>query len=394
MSAFTLWFVGVVQLLSCQGDEPIGGKSQAGVRDTQVDGEIDADADADADSDADSDADADSGSDSVHAVQTQDDADRMLVEFVFARAWALHGAANIDAEAGTIGGEVTLDTTYDGAVECDVTSRFTGSTNPDFTGVCADCDLAFGIDDAMLDMGASTGDCYANPMLTYVADDSLVDLGLIYDAEFASGFYGEFTYSDILGAIYWVDYRPYGPGLYGPYFQFTFYTSETRPERSLGSVSLDGTSLTWSLDEERAYYRTSETFYNWCESTHHNPSVAATNLEGTNYGGNAYYGSVDCASVLTDVWVVDATSGQILRVSMDTVSADTAFDGSLMVNGPDTCTLIGADDAFACSYEPAAKGCPSVVVPINVDGTYEVVVWANGSCTGETADYKLELRLD
>jgi predicted nucleic acid-binding Zn-ribbon protein len=363
--------------------------------DADTDADADSDADADADADADSDADADTDYEPVNAVLTQDDADRLLVELGYTTTTTLRGTAIVDVEAGTIEGEVTYDTTYDGAVECDVSSLFTGSTNPDFTGACADCDFVFGIDEAVLDMGASTSSCYANPQLTYVADEVVVDLGFAYQAEYVyAGYYGDYVYTGLVGSIFTVDYSAYGYGVYGPYTRFSIFTSETDPTYSSGSSSFDGTTLTWSLDDEYAYYYSSEIFYTYCESSYYGSAYTASYLEGTNYGGNAYYGSVDCASELTDVWSVDATLGQTLRVSMDTVSADTTFDGRLMVNGPDTCTLISADDAFACTFEPEAYACPSAVIPIEADGTYEVVVWAFGYCAGETADYKLELRLD
>ena len=180
MRHFLMLSLGLSLLSACTDTGKEDEDEDVDESDADTDADADSDADADADADADSDADADTDYEPVNAVLTQDDADRLLVELGYTTTTTLRGTAIVDVEAGTIEGEVTYDTTYDGAVECDVASLFTGSTNPDFTGACADCDFVFGIDEAVLDMGASTSSCYANPQLTYVADEVVVDLGFAY----------------------------------------------------------------------------------------------------------------------------------------------------------------------------------------------------------------------
>jgi len=95
-----------------------------------------------------------------------------------------------------------------------------------------------------------------------------------------------------------------------------------------------------------------------------------------------------------DVWQVTGEAGGELQISVDTVSADTAFDPWLFVVEPDGCTTAFADDNFDCTYPPPEYSCPAAAVSTEA-GTYQIGVMAyNGSCAGGSAEYELSINAD
>ena len=344
------------------------------------------DADTDADGDADTDSDSDTDADVLLAELAADDVPRMRDGLLFVTRTAVHGAARVDAAAGRLEGEVVYETWVDGIPDCSVVVGLSGEADAEFTGACPDCELSFRLSPTV-DWGASEPGCLPDPLLSYVATDEVIDLGLSYQPEF---FYDTHRYTDLLGTVYSA-VRGADDEVFGPYNRYVLFTSEAEATHSRGSVSRSAEGLDWLLDEEVPTYGVEPAYLRACAES---SATTAGYLEGQNYGGIAHEDELDCSGDTVDVWTLWAEAGQTLRASLDTVSNDQAFDGRMLINGPEDCTLIEADNSFTCTYRPSQFACPSAVVPVASSGAYSVVVWAFGECFVDRAPYRLSLRVD
>ena len=152
----------------------------------------------------------------------------------------------------------------------------------------------------------------------------------------------------------------------------------------------DGDALGWTWGQ--AYQTmTANDVQNVCD-----PAVFPTAAATRAIGLDAVTGAFPCVldgAVPHDSFTFDARAGETVSVTVDTVAAETAFDPSFWVNGPDTCTLAWVDESFECAFPPPYFSCPSGKFVAPQDGTYEVFVTGSGVCAGEVAAYTLDVQV-
>ena len=244
-----------------------------------------------------------------------------------------------DAEYTSIDGSLDLYVDTDGAVGCDITVNFTGTANP---AACPDCDFNFAVEGTTADTIGDT--CYFQ--LSLLEDGPVVDRQLAFQSEYTySGYYGSYTYSNMLQTGYYYDYYGtiYGPGWFTVGFDGNAY----------GSATFDGTDLAWTFDyniTEDVYE--ANYYYQYCDY-----------LYGASYfyDGNDYNGDWSYTDNTGDVWTVETVAGETVTLSVNTVAEESAFDPVMYVIGSDTCLDATADDTFECAFPPpSGYACPSV----------------------------------
>ncbi|HNH49101.1 MAG TPA: MopE-related protein, partial [Myxococcota bacterium] len=274
-------------------------------------------------------------------------------------------------------GSVSVYVDNNGSVDCDITVQLAGTEAADR---CPDCDFSFAIDATTSDEIGT--DCPFK--FTYLEDDILKNTGLGFQSTYTySGYYGEYSYTNLLRTTFSVDYSAYGYGYYeGPYSQFVAYDGSP-----YGAATLVGNTLSWTY--ESVYYGVSYSnnlYYSYCDYTY--PGYEK-------YSGAGYTGSWDCVLGSGDVWTFDTVQGATTAVSVDTLSADTTFDPYIYVIASDTCLVGQADDSFDCAFPPPdGYSCPSLT--FEGDGQPVTLVVAGitypagtDECAGVTGEYEL-----
>jgi hypothetical protein len=306
-------------------------------------GEADADTDADSDTDTDTDGDTDTDTDS----DTDTDADFTgSVEFLLTR--------------GT-------DTV------CDSTIDLVGTT---FAGSCEGCEFAFEID-ATITRDDNDTECDLPTALTFVTSEGS---GKAYLA-FASAYTGR----DFIGS--------------SATFTDAFLSGYDGDQTSLGwTVTADSGGLTYGTltrkgdDLEWSYYISwaygSGDLYGYDDSCGTPPKSGADEALG---GAQTANETLDCAGLQADVWTFDTPAADTeVSVTIDTVGAGSAFDPIFWIDAPDGCTLVVADDNFACTFAPSEFSCPAAGI-FSEKGTHSIVVRSRGSCTGTSSDYMIRV---
>lgn len=293
----------------------------------------------------------------------------------------LHATLDGVVGADSFSGTSTYSTAYDGVTACDSESTVTGTP---YTGTCDGCDFAFAITTTAT-RDDSTADCTNYASLSLTGDEAFHDMLLAYIPEYVySGYYGDYTYYEILqvGYSYYSSY--YGYDFVGPYWSTAHFQGSEN-----STFSFDGTNLAWTFDYATTY-STGTNYYTYCDYTYPDAADDFT----ANYGGT---GSFPCGTGEGDIWTFDAPEGATANILVDTVSSDTAFDIVMWVNGPDSCTLGYADDTVDCTFPPPAYQCPSMQLEDLDAGTHQIVVapssYASGSCAGDVAEYSLSIQV-
>ena len=264
-------------------------------------------------------------------------------------------------------------TEVDGEVVCDAVISLGGAA---WSETCDGCSYAFSVA-GEVEVDAGTDECLLFGPLSATSESIWREHRLAFwEQDDEPGPDGMVvSMPDIARVGYLIDYAAYGGGQYGPYW-WTLATpySETR------GFERDGDHLAWWLDER--VETLVPTWFRECDG------LSGTVLAPPPVPPGAE-GETDCAGERADRWTFEAEAGTTLLIAADTVSAGTAADLALFVNGPDGCTLTFADDSFACSHPPTDHGCPAVQIPAAGSGVYQVVVWSYGDCVGPTAGYRL-----
>jgi hypothetical protein len=265
-------------------------------------------------------------------------------------------------------GDVAMQSTLGGEPLCDAEIDLQGVR---YDGPCPECDFAFRIEATLLtDVGSP--DCWLDPLLSYMPGDGLDDLVLAHASSFGvMEWYGMYYYSDAL----LTGYTSYGAG---PYWWVLSHENSTE-----GTFARAGDDIAWTW-EYQAWVDV-DPFYEDCGD------VAASDAETDFPGATSVTDDLDCEGNLADVYRFTGVDGETVHLTVDTVAEDTAFDPAFYVNGPDSCTVIEADDSFDCTWPPPAYRCPAVELE-TVDGDYLVVITSRGNCAGDSAAY--ELRFD
>ncbi len=94
-----------------------------------------------------------------------------------------------------------------------------------------------------------------------------------------------------------------------------------------------------------------------------------------------------------DVYSLGGSSGTVFIASVDTVSAETAFDIEACVSTTSSsadCFAFG-DDQMACTYPPPSFGCPRLqgTLPADGDGIYYLLVESGSAASGYAGPYGL-----
>jgi len=293
--------------------------------------------------------------------------------------YALTGEATLSVTAldGTMTWETIEDDGTTATTLCDAELAISGTAA---SGYCTDCDFAFDMTSTVTDDGGLE-DCDYFPQYTYNDDPIITDPHLVFFSQ-----YGD--YYDDLRTGFSVDYTSYDAGYYaGPYYTYVAYEGGAYTAGGTAELAdnLDGTqTLTWSW--AFTGQETVSNYFNDCGGY-----VFFDDTSDRAWGGSRDTSSLDCAGEIIDTWQVTLSAGDTFLATVDTVAADSAFDPYLLISGPDTCSLGFADDGFACSHAPLRFGCPSALLEVDTDGVYEVIVGSYGACTGEAADYEIQL---
>ncbi len=314
-------------------------------------------------------------------------------------AQSVTASARIAAD-GTLSGSVRYAESLDGELRCGVDFALAGTPS---STACADCDFAF---DVLSERVAEDGDttlCYPPVQLTFeeMASDGMRNGVLQHLPTFTTPSYtstdgygndvtwGGYVYDDLWRS----GFESYSAAYSGPYGEWPEYSWGTwmSPMAWEGSetgvtFSRDGDSLTWTWGTAYDSYVVNDVQLA-CEGTA--VTVAPTPRR---IGLEAVTGTLPCAANSHDAWTFEAEAGDIVSISVDTVSAETTFDPMFWVNGPDTCTIAWLDDSYACTFPPPSFSCPSGKFQATESGTYEVFVATLSACAGETAAYTLDVQ--
>jgi hypothetical protein len=291
-----------------------------------------ASAESDTDTDADSDTDTDSDT----------DADRTDYNFT---------------------GSVTVQSTAAGATVCDAAADLTGTP---YTGDCEGCDFAIDMS-ATVTTDNSTADCTYYPTASFIEGGGYSDLIMAHADEYYVYYAG--YQNDVFFSGY--SYASYT----GPYF----YGVIAYDGGYYGSFTRTGDDIAWSFTGSGT--STYLYAYDGCGD------YAEYSYSAGPFTGDGGSSTLACDGSTTDVWEF-TSDGSAVSISVDTNSADTAFDPRMWVNGPDSCTTDYADDNFDCTYPPPSYMCPSIETA-GTAGVYQVVVTSYGSCAGSEAGYTL-----
>lgn len=121
--------------------------------------------------------------------------------------------------------------------------------------------------------------------------------------------------------------------------------------------------------------------------------VAFTDHDSGDWGDTGWGGSDYRSNQLVDVWTIDLSAGDEVAVTVDTLDDERGFDPGILVTGPDSCPLLGSDDAFICTAgETGWALCPGVEFMAETDGTYHLIVQAIGC--GETDEVSYQIGVD
>ena len=260
-------------------------------------------------------------------------------------------------------GEVAFSRVLDdGTVICDVDLELTGRP---YTSHCNDCEFAFHVDPVVVE-DRGTADCVLPSIWTYFDDELATDPGLGW-SEASVDFDGN-PVDDALMVV----------GNYeGTRAMAVAMVGDGEPG---ASVDWDGSStLSWtvSFDEPAG----EPLLLDFC-GDFDSGTIDGTRSEGA-YKADE---TLDCAGRIGDVWTFEARAGETVKIVMDTVAADSAFDTVFYVNDPGGCTIASSDDAFVCSFQPLDYRCSGGRFTPEESGTYEIVAYSYDACTADDAD--------
>jgi hypothetical protein len=267
----------------------------------------------------------------------------------------------------SIEGTLEYDYTVSGSVVCDATVSFTGTP---YAGDCKDCDFAFEIE-PVLERDEGTIACPWNPILTLYAPGSFwIDPTVVGFTDHNNGI------PDVL--------------ILGATTEWYGTTLGELEDGYLGSVSLDGNELAWTIDAALGYKPLTGIRYSPstpCAPDYFYPYDA----HGPYAAGNTTYGELGCSSEVVDVFEFEGQAGGVVKLTADTTSDDLAPVMLLWVYGPESCVERAAFGNFECSKGDELP-CPALSIDTE-PGRYVAVLSALG-CDGDgdgPGGYRLDL---
>jgi len=128
---------------------------------------------------------------------------------------------------------------------------------------------------------------------------------------------------------------------------------------------------------------------------------AAVDDDDDDASGPTMYEDLPCTDWYYDVWEIDVTAGQELKVIVDTVSAATTFDPVVLLSYEQGPIFVDYEfwisDTIPCSFEPPNGAlCPLLEWTTTEAGTLAVIVdVAEFPCADKNlAEYRLDISLD
>ncbi|MFK7928907.1 MAG: hypothetical protein AB8H79_12015 [Myxococcota bacterium] len=257
-----------------------------------------------------------------------------------------------------------LETT-DGEVICDVQMALVGTP---YTGACSDCEFAFHVESEVLQDNGSA-DCELPSVWTYVDDDFIGNSGLGYsDATVTID--GDPIDEALVAVGDLYGQRPASAGVVSNLDVRSTVTwdGEANLEWSHRFDDLHGPDRVWDRDQ--------------CPAVDELPELKGRKIDGA-YSARE---DLDCDGYIMDVWTFEGRADERIELAMDTVAADTAFDTSLIIEGPDGCLIAEGDDVFECTFAPLDFSCGGGKFTPTVSGTHKVIALSYGYCTSGDAD--------
>jgi hypothetical protein len=338
--------------------------------DADADTDTDGDADADTDTDTDSDADADANATLLHDDISQGSWTESLIVYDISMTGTISGS--------TVAGNLEYFNSIDSTTICDNEIAYTGTS---FTGDCYDCDWAFEVEGTVT---SGDADCGMYPLLSLVPDGGYYALYMAFSPEYHYSYYGyDYAWYNIFMTGYSYDYYGY---LYpGPYWRIWAYDGgyfDSTFTQVGNEIAWDFSYIGYDYDYTYTYY-----FFNYCD-------YVSWSYADQAYDGEGGQSDLPCDGTVKDVWSFEASAGDKVSVTVDTIAANSAADMAFYLNDPDDCTIAAADDNFDCTYPPTAYQCPSVKFTAETSGVHKVLVYTYGSCTGTKAGYELRVDLE
>lgn len=281
-------------------------------------------------------------------------------------------------------GQVNYVSTSNDVIDCDAQIALAGSS---FVGTCEGCDYAFLVDAAVTDDHGSTEECAFNPLLSFIGNGVRENLVLAHSPEaYIEQDDVDVLVQDLVQVGFSLYYEATDTSeaieLTGPFWWQMYYEDIAKES----TFSRDGDEINWS-------FRFENTVATWdgfamlddCgmdladEATE--SIVAEVSREET----------IPCDGWQADVWeVVLGPEDDQFEVQIDTLADDTTFDPAMLVNDPEGCVSLYADDGFDCSHPPPTYQCPAGTVD-GGPGIYQIIVFSYGQCTAEDVEYRIEV---
>jgi hypothetical protein len=105
--------------------------------------------------------------------------------------------------------------------------------------------------------------------------------------------------------------------------------------------------------------------------------------------GNGINQNIPCDDVSLDVFAMQLTDGTNVAISVDTVSAETAFRAELLVVSPNLCVVSQPYGMYSCAYNVDNFPCPGMSFTAIETGTYLVAIRNSGACNSTDGEYNL-----
>lgn len=277
------------------------------------------------------------------------------------------GRVTYDALDGTVG----YHTSRQDEALCDVDIHVVG-TPSDYAGDCNDCDFVLDVEGTVT-ADDSNGDCALDPLYSFVPTEEVYDFRLFHQSFGVYSYYGYYyyyyyySYGGTEGAAMWLEYTRATTN--GPEQATIVLADASDPDFMAGGSALSGNVLTWNWFSSPAV-----TYYNY-----HYLSACS--------GMKTWTSAEDPASTLSDTetLTIDGRTGDYwaievpvdapeLRVSVDTVAANTEFQPRLVLNGPDGCTWVVAQQNFPCSPGGSDELCAGWHTELPAAGTWHAAV--------------------
>ncbi|MEZ4239772.1 MAG: hypothetical protein R3F59_27165 [Myxococcota bacterium] len=239
------------------------------------------------------------------------------------------------SDYGAMTATIHYDASLNDSPGCDAVIELTGRT---YEGGCPNCTFAFDVDAEVVSSGAPTEDCPMIPAWTFLSDGVTINPKIGFSPSYVG-------FDEVLWFGYGIDLSDRGYDvLEGPVWTLIHYDGFS------GDLAWDAESLEWDSELELEYgYGPSPLFDYACVADRSDPTPRLTDVA-------MHPQTLPMDYRHMDVYEVPIDAGSELRVGVDTVSADDAFQPYVVVIAPDGCVIGGNFSAYQCSFPARASG--------------------------------------